>query len=211
MPIEAKLDKTHGPQAQCTCDTCKKETVTLRAKMNNSSAIHMNSNIKNKSLIENMKTVHQQLAKQGWTVKRKLIICPSCASNLNKEIKTVTVKQEVRQPTQKQKRDIALILGEFYDTDKQCYKGDGTDQKVAEYLSDGIMWGWVKQIREDFYGPDGNESDEIAVEEIKTWMASLEVAIKENGNAMIECEKTLKVLEHLKQQGSTMLKRLNNG
>ena len=209
MPIEAKLDKTHGPQAQCTCDQCKKKTLLVRAKIGACDIKKLNKT--GYQAIENMKTVHQQLAKHGWTVKRKLIICPSCASNLNKEIKTVTVKQEVRQPTQKQKRDIALILGEFYDTDKQCYKGDGTDQKVAEYLSDGIMWGWVKQIREDFYGPDGNESDEIAVEEIKTWMASLEVAIKENGNAMIECEKTLKVLEHLKQQGSSMLKRLNNG
>lgn len=63
----------------------------------------------------------------------------------------------LRQPTRDQKRLIVAALEESYDTKNQRYKGTETDKGIADMLEDGIMAGWVAAVREDMFGPDGNE------------------------------------------------------
>lgn len=73
------------------------------------------------------------------------------------------------QPSRQQRRDIIGILQDVYDVKKQRYQKAETDQTVAEVLNIK-RWAWVTQIREEFFGPDGNEADEIAVGEIQKWL-----------------------------------------
>jgi len=62
----------------------------------------------------------------------------------------------LRQPSRDQKRLIVAALEDAYDTN-QRYKGTETDKGIADMLEDGIMAGWVAAVREDMFGPDGNE------------------------------------------------------
>lgn len=83
----------------------------------------------------------------------------------------MTTQTELRQPTREQKREILAMLDIAYDASAQRYKGSDTDQSVADALGNNIMWGWVSALREEFYGPDGNEDAEVLLKEITEWQA----------------------------------------
>lgn len=72
-----------------------------------------------------------------------------------------TKPTDLIKPTREQKLSIIGLLQDVYDTDKQRYKGKDTDQAVAECL-EITRWGWVSEIREEFFGPDGNEEDQMS-------------------------------------------------
>ena len=91
----------------------------------------------------------------------------------------VTTKEELRQPTKEQKREIVAMLNDVYDTENERYKAKNTDQSVADDLQDGILWGWVAEIRESMYGPDGNEEATLLISDIKTWIGMVEEALKQ--------------------------------
>jgi len=42
-----------------------------------------------------------------------------------------------------------------YDADRKCYCGAATDKTIAADLK--LPWAWVAQIRDEFFGPEGNE------------------------------------------------------
>ena len=65
-----------------------------------------------------------------------------------------------RQPNRDQKRLIILALEDAYDAAAKRYRGDMTDRRLADQLGEGIMPGWVSDLREDFFGPVGNEEIE---------------------------------------------------
>ena len=89
--------------------------------------------------------------------------------------KPVTNVEEIRQPTREQKREIIGMLDTVYDTEKGHYKGTNSDQSVAEEIGNGVMWGWVKEIRVDMYGDgDENEAAAQALGEARTWMEDAE-------------------------------------
>lgn len=68
-----------------------------------------------------------------------------------------------RAPTREQKREIVQMLEVAYDTKLGRYKGKDTDKTVAEVLGDGILPGWVAEIREDMFGPDGGNDEMLAL------------------------------------------------
>lgn len=84
-----------------------------------------------------------------------------------------------RQPTRDQKRLIVAALEEAYDTKNQRYKGTETDKGIADMLADGIMPGWVAAVREDMFGPDGNEEMTDLAAEIKGWMKKVDLALSD--------------------------------
>jgi len=200
--IESMICKYKGEQASCTCDVCHKGHARVGAKFGNS-----NRNTKRLGNIRNMSTVHKQLIKLGWSVNGKIITCPDCLSKMEKPMVENT-KQELRQPTKSQKREIMLLLNDVYDIDNERYKGTETDKSVAECLGEGIMWGWVSQIREEYFGPDGNEANLAAAEDIQQWIESSQKVIEEFNAVVKEYNGMLKELDDIRKQGEKLIAKV---
>ena len=194
--IESTRDKG-GEKALCTCDTCHKETAIVGAR----------HGAGRRPAIKNMDTVYAQLRKVGWMVKGKVITCVSCTEKLQKDT-TMQQEQDLRQPSKKQKRDIIGLLEDVYDTDNERYRGVETDKSVAETLGDGILWGWVSQVREELFGPDGNEYNLVAAEEIQQWIDSSQQVIDEFSQRAKEYAQMLKELEVIKAQGEKLIAKI---
>lgn len=98
----------------------------------------------------------------GWAYVKGVLRCASCeakrksSSEVKKVIKTQNVEPS-RKADPKQKRLIILALEDAYDDTEKRYSGGSTDKTVAEELGGGIMPGWVAEIREELFGPAGNE------------------------------------------------------
>ena len=103
----------------------------------------------------------------------------------------ITKIEPNRQPSREQKRDIMLMLQDVYSIDKQCYTKSETDKTVADALEDGIMWGWVKAIREDMFGPDGNEDDQLSVGEAHLWIDRTDTHIADLKASILTFEKQM--------------------
>jgi hypothetical protein len=112
-----------------------------------------------------MKATHK-----GWSNVKGSLRCPECetkrrdAAKPQKEITVTNVlnlpkTEEARQPSRDQKREIIALLNEVYDTKVGRYTGGETDKTVAETIGGGVMLGWVAQVREDLFGPDGGNDD----------------------------------------------------
>ena len=200
--ISSLLCKNKGEQASCTCDVCYQTHVQVGAKLG-SSKRHSGK----LGSIRNMSTVHKQLNKLGWSVNGKVITCPDCLSKMEKPMVADT-KQELRQPTKSQKREIMLLLNDVYDTDNERYKGTETDKSVAECLGEGIMWGWVSQIREEYFGPDGNEANFAAAEDIQQWIESSQKVIEEFNAVVKEYNGMLKELDDIRKQGVKLIAKV---
>lgn len=194
--IEGYRDQS-GEKAMCTCDTCHKETAKIGARHGSG----------RKPAIKNMETVYTQLRKAGWTVKGKVITCATCTQKLQKEM-TMQVEQELRQPSKKQKRDIIGLLEDVYDTENERYRGVETDKTVADTLGDGILWGWVAKIRDELFGPDGNEQNAIAAKEVQLWIDSSQEVVQEFNQRAKEYAQMLKELEAIKVQGEKLIAKI---
>ena len=84
--------------------------------------------------------------------------------------------QPLRSPTREQKRQIVAMLESSYDTARGCYRGTDTDLTVAEVIGGGVMFGWVAQVREDMFGPDGgNDAIGLLEADLKQWQEDMAV------------------------------------
>lgn len=135
--------------------------------------------------------VIRRLTGKGWTLVKKKLRCPSCeaarkaATHKPKpENDQMTTKTEplpvagaliapptpavpaLREPTGKQKREIISMLELAWDDARSRFKAGESDKTVAEAIGGGVMWGWVKQIREDMFGHDtrNEEAEKLAAE-----------------------------------------------
>lgn len=70
----------------------------------------------------------------------------------------------IRQPTREDNKRIRDELDASYDEPKQRYKGDWTDQRLAEALK--VPRAWVTRIRDELYGPERNEKDDAEKQEV---------------------------------------------
>ena len=122
----------------------------------------------------------------------------------------MTASNDLPQPTRDQKRDINQMLQEVYDIKAQRYRGEESDHSVAHAL--GIeRWGWVSQIREEFFGPDGNEAKDNLVAEVKAKIRECDVLgakVHDDHDALL---KSLRDLNEKKAQLVAMLDRLQGG
>ena len=132
------------PRVRCKCDGCGREEVVCAVTAKGAGVARQ---------------AVPKLQKLGWSYVSKKLRCSTCEAS--RRIGELVDKNEpaapLRQPTRVQKREIMKLLGDVYDEGAERYSGAETDDSVAEVL--GVMPGWVVQIREEFFGPDGRNSD----------------------------------------------------
>lgn len=85
-------------------------------------------------------------------------------------VKTENVTQ-LRQPTIEQRRQIVEMLVITYDGAAQRYKGTDTDKTISDALGNGVMPGWVAEIREQNFGPAGGNEE---LDAIRAELAAIE-------------------------------------
>ena len=79
------------------------------------------------------------------------------------DTKTKPADTPLRRPSPKQERLIILALEDAYDDQAKRFKGGATDKTLADELGDGIMFGWVAEIRERLFGPSGGNEEIDAI------------------------------------------------
>jgi hypothetical protein len=146
----------------------------------------------------------RKIEAQGWAFVRNKLRCPDCEAKRREKIETkkenpmdkpAATVTALRQPTPKQKREIIGILEDVYDDDRKRYKGEETDKTVAETIGSGVMPGWVAEIREEMFGPDGsNDEMEALLVEMRAWR---DARAKDVSNARIHLESAEKVLRDM--------------
>jgi len=179
MAAMFKGSKTGSAEhVDCVCDECA-TSIRLGARLGDTD-----------KEINNLPSVLRNLQKRGWSNIKSVLRCPQCEakrkapkdpttplgdvlSSWDAEDKQqepeMTTQVELRQPTKEQKREILAMLDIAYDAAAQRYKGSDTDQSVAEALGSNILWGWVSALREEFYGPDGNEDADLLLKSVAEW------------------------------------------
>lgn len=180
MMLEAVKGPRGEEMARCTCDDCG-EAQDVRAAHGHHKGFKRGGYV-----TLDLGKPGQALKKiesMGWHSIAKKLFCPKCVeTRRSKDPETMIKKSSTnvaqlapREPTPKQKRDIIGMLEVCYDDGTKRYKGSDTDKTVAEALGDGILLGWVAAIREEFFGPDGGNSEiEATAAEIKKLIAAVE-------------------------------------
>lgn len=171
--------------AEATCDECG-ATASVPA-----SHTHHKGFAKGGAPIMVLNNPDQSMSKlrrQGWAQVKNRLYCPDCEATRKlrdqpKEkdmaIKTENVTQ-LRQPTIEQRRQIVEMLVITYDGDAKRYKGTDTDKTIADALGNGVMPGWVAEIREQNFGPAGGN------EEIDAIRAALDEMQKRHAKEIVE-------------------------
>ena len=161
----------------------------------------------NEAEINNVNTVFKNLKKRGWSYIGKKMRCKDCEEKRRSKGEAKMTKdnvKELRQPTKEQKREIIDLLTAVYDVSAQRYKGSETDKSVAETIGNGILWGWVANLREDFFGPDGNEQAEQVSAEITQWMETADGLAKQFHEKLMDLQKSLREFNAAREQVSKM-------
>lgn len=137
-----------------------------------------------------MGQVNKKATAKGWSVIKGRMECPACTAKrkaasappkwLRAAVTEIEKPQEapmtkpeakpdtasitpIRKPTPKQERLIILALEDAYDDTAKRYRGAATDKTLADDLGDGIMFGWVAEVRERLFGPSGGNEEIEAI------------------------------------------------
>lgn len=192
MGVEA-IDGSGVNRANVTCDECGRAEVVVCDY----------ERTKRGQWVPNLGQIHRKVVGHGWEVVKGSFHCPKCAakrravaakpiSDPATEVETqeatmtkTEAKPEtasvtpIRKPTPKQERLIILALEDAYDDTEKRYRGTSTDKTLADDLGDGVMFGWVAEIRERLFGPSGgNEEIEAIRTEIDKAKRDCEAKIK---------------------------------
>ncbi len=159
------------PEVICTCSECGAQK-NIRCDTINRS--------RDKTKVEpNVGQAVRKLSAYGWTFVKQRLRCPECEAKrreptVAKEPTIIEIAPPpappMRQPTRDQKRLIVAALEDAYDVPKQRYKDGETDKTISEMLGDGVMPGWVAAVRDDMFGPEGNEEMADLSKQIAEWM-----------------------------------------
>lgn len=153
-------------RADAVCDECGRvETVTCDYARERGGAWAPNEG-----------QIIKKVSGHGWALVKARLHCPACEAKrkaaaaarpeIDMQVKVETKPAAPREPSGPQKRLIILALEDAYDDAAKRYKGAATDASVAKSLGDCIMPGWVSAIREEMFGPAGNEEIEAIRREI---------------------------------------------
>lgn len=171
-------------RARAICDVCKhEELVTADVDRKRGGAKATEAQV-------NEGQVKKKIVAHGWSEVKGTLRCPSCekarkaagdaAKGGGEEVKDTDNVTDLRRPSPAQKRQIVELLMVSYDVEAGCYKGSDTDRTVAGAIGDGVMPGWVAEIREDMFGPDGGNAEmETLLAEIAQWRETAEAARSE--------------------------------
>jgi hypothetical protein len=153
------------PRVKVTCDECQREEVVACDYTRQSGG----------DWLPNEGQARTKMQGRGWTDVKGMLRCASCEAKRKsdaalkagqaelKQAKQAATVTPLREPTREQKREIVQMLEVAYDTEAQRYRGTDTDKTVAEALGGGVMPGWVADIREDLFGPDGGNDEMTAL------------------------------------------------
>lgn len=129
----------------------------------------------------------KKMVGRKWASVKGRLHCPACdarrragAAGDKIEVKKM---QEAAAPEMSgfQKRVIIRALEDAYDDSAMRYRGTQTDKTVAEDLGGGVRAGWVRQIREELFGPaGGNEEIEAVRAEIVALSRQFEAGLAEH-------------------------------
>lgn len=92
----------------------------------------------------------------GWSYVKNKLRCPTCEAK-RKVVPMTKPKEQAPEPSKKERIQIFAMLAEVYDVDAGRYNNGDTDETVADVL--GVRPGFVAQIREAEFGPDGGNED----------------------------------------------------
>ncbi|MCE8467710.1 hypothetical protein LZ189_01295 [Rhodovulum sulfidophilum] len=141
-------------RARVVCDGCGREEVVT------CNYLHRPGRV----WVPDAGQINRKMTGQGWAEVKGKLHCPGCEAKRKATgmTKTTTAPASnpdgaLRQPTRAQKREIMDLLEGVYDTTAERYRQGDTDATVAEVL--GVMPGWVAEIRDAFFGPDGGNED----------------------------------------------------
>ena len=185
-----------GPVAEVKCDCCG-HTDKIRADYERVSADRFEVN---------EGQVLMKITRKGWSNIKGTLRCPECENKRREEAKPkkeITMKnvvnmpitEEPRQPSREQKRQIITLLTDVYDITSNRYTGGETDKTVAEAIGGGVMLGWVAQIREDLFGPDGGNED----------IARLEADVKAHADAIAALTRDIQTCSKFVEDGQSAL------
>lgn len=138
----------------------------------------------------------QKLVHNKWALVKGELLCNEC--NIKRKENNVV---EIRQPSREVKREIVLLLNEVYDTNAGRYRGTDSDLTVADTIGNGCMFGWVAQIREEMFGPNGGNDEMIALKE------EISAAIKK---AQLDAEEDAKKWSAIIQNLNQLRDRIDN-
>lgn len=163
MSIEA-INAKGVNRAKAVCDTCGREDVVTCDYEGR----------KSHDWRPNEGQVIRKITAHGWAMVKGKLHCPACEAKRRAEAKEpimAEVKEHphvapIREPSKDQKRLIILALEDACDSKAQRYRGEATDKTVAADLGAGVMPGWVAMLRDEFFGPAGNEEAEAIRTEI---------------------------------------------
>ena len=188
--------------AECSCDFCG-TSVRMAARLG-----HTHDEV------ENLDTIYKKLQRDGWSNISKKLRCPSCEKERKSKQTTETKMNKTlsvpRQPTKEQKREIIDMLGVAYDTVAQRYKGNDTDKTVAEAIGQHILWGWVAQLRDEFFGPAGNEAATQTLAEIKEWQEKANAVAKKMHSDIENLQKNLREFNSLRDEVTKLEKKVGD-
>lgn len=207
MTIEAIKGPRGEEMARATCDECGK-TLDVRAAHGNSNMKLRKgaSGPRSANLyIESEGKVTTKLQSAGWAVVRGKHHCANCEAARKRPASAPVAVQgptsqkslasdvafdgaassaSLRAPTPKQKREIIGMLELAYDDSAKRYKGTDTDKTVADAIGGGCLPGWVTEVREELFGPDGsNEEIEAILRDIAAARKEI-AAVKERVDAV---------------------------
>ena len=156
--------------ARCTCDKCAAviEFPAMHGSTNGGE-LHRGLNFMK------LANVARSVTGRGWAISGKRALCHDCiaAARQPKEKPAVTNVEPIRAPTREQKRQIVELLTDVYDTQTERFRGTDSDVTIADAVGGGCMFGWVAEIREAMFGPDGgNEEHTALIADIATWRAN---------------------------------------
>lgn len=153
----------------------------------------------------------RKLLDMGWVASAARQTCPQCAAakraKPKEEPMTTPTIPAPAEATREQKREIMLMLQEVYDTEKQRYKGEETDKTVAHAL--GIeRWGWVSKIREELFGPAGNEAGDKLLAEVKAKIQQADDLILATENQIATAGKKLIEIKAARDELAALVARV---
>ncbi len=209
--FEAVINERGFPTAKCSCDMCGRETLEKAQHTR-----HRGDENK-REVVE--KQVITRLRGKGWTHIKNVLRCPACEiarkekepkiveseNAMTDKLKTLKLVTPATEPSREQKRQIMGLLDSVYDTSKGRYTGVETDTSVAAALGDGFMVDWIGQIREEFFGPDGNDS---AMLELAAEMAELRAEIDKAFERSAEAHKAITTLSERLDKATSRLDHL---
>jgi len=175
MSIEAVEYKGGAGRAKIVCDNCDRDEVVPCAYVGPGNASQSNGR-------PNESQARAKALRMGWSYIKGKLRCPKCeakrkATNMQTAQSKVTPIKAPSEPTKKQRIEIIGLIATAYDLDAERYVGGETDDTVASAA--GVVPGWVAQIREAEFGPDGSNDDiETLRAEIAADREAIAAAIK---------------------------------